>query len=47
MQISMNQIDSYFKDSNEAISIATEVLAMRPDSYEAFYVRAKARRDVG
>lgn len=34
-------------DSNEAITIATEVLTLKPDSYEALYVRAKARRDVG
>lgn len=36
-----------FQDSNDAITIATEVLNLRPDSYEALYVRAKARRDVG
>lgn len=31
----------------EAITIATQVLVLRPDSYEALYVRAKARRDIG
>jgi len=32
---------------NESIKIATQVLLLRPDSYEALYVRAKARRDLG
>lgn len=32
---------------DEAVAIATEVLQSRPDSFEALYVRAKAKRDLG
>ena len=32
---------------NESVKIATDVLLLKPDSYEALYVRAKARRHLG
>lgn len=34
-----------FQESQEAIELANEVLKTKPDSYEAFYARAKARVD--
>jgi len=34
-------------EMNESVKIATDVLLLKPDSYEALYVRAKARRHLG
>jgi len=32
---------------SESVKIATDVLLLKPDSYEALYVRAKAKRHLG
>lgn len=32
----------FFQDTDEAIELANEVLSMKPESYEAYYARAKA-----
>lgn len=34
-----------FQETDEAIELANQVLAMKPESYEAYYARAKARLD--
>ena len=36
-----------WQEWNESIQIATDVLNLKPDSYEALYVRAKAKRHLG
>lgn len=35
------------QETEEAIELADQVLIMRPDSYEAYYARAKALADAG
>lgn len=34
------------QDANEAVELANEALEMKPESYEAYYARAKAKLDL-
>lgn len=34
------------QEPTEAVEMATQVLKQKPDSYEAYYARAKARIDL-
>jgi tetratricopeptide (TPR) repeat protein len=37
---------SSFQETEDAVDLANDVLAMNPDSYEAYYSRAKANLDL-
>ncbi|XP_046487873.1 protein TANC2 isoform X1 [Neodiprion pinetum] len=43
--LNLSRCKRKMNESQEAIELATEVLKTKPDSYEAFYARAKARVD--
>lgn len=41
-----NMKKKMFQDFTEAVELATQVLSLKPDSFEAFYARAKGRIDL-
>jgi len=41
----MNHVYLSYQDYEGSIELATQVLEMRPKCFEAFYARARAKRD--
>jgi len=35
------------QESSEAVDLTTEAIALKPSAFEAYYLRARARRDIG
>ena len=40
-----NEVSFFFQDTVSAVDLASKALEIKPKSFEAFYARARAKRD--